>query len=490
MYGSLTIGQGNFRRRAIMARRHRAVKLVRCYPQVRRSKRNFFLRSLILAAILGLEGLGLFFIMGFEFGVQGVEEIQNQSGFQSEIPEPEMTIREDIVSGGDSYIEEIEEGPKAPKIVIDPGHGGTDEGCSREAILEKEINLSIAVMLKERLMEMGFEVAMTREQDSSVTLEERVQMAEGAKADIFISIHQNACLESKEPQGIETWYCQDSSGNSKRLASLVHQQTLGVADAKDRELRESAELYVLRETSTPACLIETGFISNKAERELLLTLEYQEKLAEGIAQGIELYFYPKTMYLTFDDGPSKENTVAILDILKERSMKATFFVVGENVLKYPEIAKRIVEEGHTIGIHCNSHEYREIYADVDSYVADFEEARRIVYEVTGVEAWLFRFPGGSINAYNKKVYEDIIKEMEDRGFVYFDWNAELEDAVKKPEPEKLLKHAKESTRGRKKVVMLAHDTVSATAACLEQLLDQFPEYKMEPLTPEVDPVQF
>lgn len=80
--------------------------------------------------------------------------------------------------------------------------------------------------------------------------------------------------------------------------------------------------------------------------------------------------------------------------------------------------------------------------------------------------------------------------MTDRGYIYFDWNASLEDATKHNEPERLLQNAKESTLGRKRVVMLAHDTVYNTTLCLEELLQMFPEYQMLPLTEDVEPVQF
>ena len=85
--------------------------------------------------------------------------------------------------------------------------------------------------------------------------------------------------------------------------------------AEARELREDAEFTVTGQTFVPSCLIETGFLSNPRERERLTDPQYQEKLAEGIAKGIDLYFNPKTMYLTFDDGPSAENTSAVLDVL-------------------------------------------------------------------------------------------------------------------------------------------------------------------------------
>ena len=399
-------------------------------------------------------------------------------------------VEEPMVSEQEIVVPEEQE-PRIPVIAIDPGHGGDDEGCSRGDVYEKEINLEIAGYLSTRLQELGFDVVMTREDNrTALSLEERVRIAEDSGADIYVSIHQNACEQQESSvQGIETWYCKRTEG-SERLARLVHKGALEKTGAKERQICESSDLYVLRETSIPACLIETGFLSDSGERKLLCDPIYQDKIAAGIAWGIYYYFYPKTMYLTFDDGPSEENTAAVLDILKEYNIQATFFVVGENVRRHPEVARRIVEEGHTIGIHCNRHEYGELYESVDSYLADFREAYDAVYEVTGVEAKLFRFPGGSLNSYNKDVYEDIIAEMTDRGFIYFDWNGSLEDAVSKSTPEQLVENAVESTLGRKKVVMLAHDIVYNTTLCLENLIDSLPEYKMEPLTEEVTPIRF
>lgn len=389
-----------------------------------------------------------------------------------------------------------------PLIVIDAGHGGKDNGCSRGNIDEKDINLSIAMKIKEQLNILGYEVLMTREGDETITLEERVRLANESNASLYISIHQNACEEKEsDVSGIETWFAgtDEAAGegvqevvyeDSKRLAQLVQMGAVSGSGATDRGLQQSKELYVLRETMMPSCLLETSFLSNKAEREAIGDEAYQEKIAAGIARNIDYYFHPKTMYLTFDDGPSAENTSAVLDALKEHGIKATFFLVGENVKKHPELARRIVQEGHTIGIHCYSHEYEALYQSVDAYVADFERAQQVVYEATGVETKLFRFPGGSINSYNKGVYQDIIEAMTEKGCIYFDWNASLEDAVGKSTPELLLANAKESTLGRKKVVMLAHDIVYNTTLCIDELLNQFPEYQMLPLTDEVVPIQF
>lgn len=83
-----------------------------------------------------------------------------------------------------------------------------------------------------------------------------------------------------------------------------------------------------------------------------------------------------------------------------------------------------------------------------------------------------------------------MEKMEERGFLYHDWNASLEDAVSQAEPEELITNARETALGRKRVVMLAHDAVYNTGICLDALLDSFPEYRFEPLTADVEPVRF
>ena len=468
----------------------------------RRSKLKRLFSVLCLMILMVTAGVfsGVRFVLaddGAGADVVMIESVQLSDSINAEPGEPEAEVGEIVPLAEEQEL-------RVPLIVLDPGHGGEDEGCSREDVMEKTVNLQIAKKLAEKLRSMGYEVVLTREDDDTeVTLEQRVDIAEVAGGDIFISIHQNACDEKESSaSGIETWFygCPEKvegenwfctcCNDSRRLAALVQTGAVSSTGASDRGLQESQELYVIRETSMPSCLVETSFLSNRKEREAISDEEYQDKLISGIAKNIDYYFNPKTMYLTFDDGPSQENTAAVLDILKERGIKATFFVVGENVLKHPEIARRIVDEGHTIGIHCNEHDYDKIYASVDSFLKDFQAAYDAVYEVTGVEVQLFRFPGGSINAYNEDVYEEIIEKMTERGFIYFDWNGSLEDATKKNDPEVLLRNARESTLERKKVVMLAHDIIYNTVLCLEDLIDQFPEYKMEPLTPEVTPIQF
>ena len=103
---------------------------------------------------------------------------------------------------------------------------------------------------------------------------------------------------------------------------------------------------------------------------------------------------------------------------------------------------------------------------------------------------MFRFPGGSINSYNQQVYAEIIQEMTARGYIYYDWNASLEDAAVSVDPQALLENGVETTKGRKKVILLAHDVVYDTGTILEDLLDRLPEYEMHSLSEEVEPIQF
>lgn len=134
----------------------------------------------------------------------------------------------------------------------------------------------------------------------------------------------------------------------------------------------------------------------------------------------------RKVYLTFDDGPS-ENTDEILDILDEYGVKATFFVVGKE--GYTEEYQRIVEEGHSLGMHSFSHKYREIYQSVDAYGEDMNKLHDFLYEVTGEECKIARFPGGSSNTISKVDMQELIMYLTEQGITYYDWNVSSGDAA-------------------------------------------------------------
>ena len=174
-------------------------------------------------------------------------------------------------------------------IVIDPGHGGADGGCVFGGVLEKEINREIARLVVMKLRDKGYQVMLARQGDNYVNKADRIEAANKQNARLYVSIHQNS-YKMNSISGIETWYyADDETGESKRLAQLIQQETVGATGAVSRELVADTELCVLNRSNMPACLIETGFLSKKEERSNLCTEEYREQVAEGIVTGIELY---------------------------------------------------------------------------------------------------------------------------------------------------------------------------------------------------------
>jgi peptidoglycan/xylan/chitin deacetylase (PgdA/CDA1 family) len=166
-----------------------------------------------------------------------------------------------------------------------------------------------------------------------------------------------------------------------------------------------------------------------------------------------------TVYLTFDDGPSKR-TAEILDILKKENIKATFFIIGKEGAKEKELFKRITEEGHTIGIHTYSHVYDNIYDSVENYLEDFYLTYQLIYETTGIKPEVFRFPGGSINKYSAPFYEEIIAEMTRRGFTYYDWNASSGDANANATAVSVYNSSVQSSADKNRVILLMHDSIN------------------------------
>lgn len=137
----------------------------------------------------------------------------------------------------------------------------------------------------------------------------------------------------------------------------------------------------------------------------------------------------KMVYLTFDDGPSR-HTERVLDVLKEYDVRAAFFVIGKDLTEEGcSLLQRAVQEGHVIGLHTYSHNYRKIYASVESFLSDYDLLRETLQKALGFSPEFFRFPGGSFCSYAAPIRKELIEEMERRGYVYYDWNVSGEDSV-------------------------------------------------------------
>ncbi|MBE6881560.1 MAG: polysaccharide deacetylase [Ruminococcaceae bacterium] len=185
----------------------------------------------------------------------------------------------------------------------------------------------------------------------------------------------------------------------------------------------------------------------------------------------------KTVYFTFDDGPS-EVTEEILDILKEKNIKATFFVIGPSGDKTDERIYRIFSEGHTIGLHTMSHDYDKIYSSPKEFMEDIEYERSWVYSVTGEECKIFRFPGGSMNSTVERWFiAEVTKEAEEKDYIWYDWNADAKDSLGRLlSPEEIAENVLSSEAvGAGDVIVLMHDSSTRTTApqALRILIDEF-----------------
>lgn len=162
----------------------------------------------------------------------------------------------------------------------------------------------------------------------------------------------------------------------------------------------------------------------------------------------------KYVYLTFDDGPSDSTTPKVLDVLKKEGVKATFFLIGRQIPLRTSIVKRINDEGHALGLHSYSHNYREIYASSEALLNDIEKCACAVEEVTGTAPSLYRFPGGSFT-----VSDELKKSVKKAGYHYVDWNASCRDAeLVNPSAYELYEAAVSTAGDKNNVILLLHDS--------------------------------
>ncbi len=199
------------------------------------------------------------------------------------------------------------------------------------------------------------------------------------------------------------------------------------------------------------------------------------------------------VYLTFDDGPSIY-TNEILDILDSYHVKATFFVVGKEGSNAEEALQRIVEDGHTLGMHSYSHKYKELYESMDSFTEDFAQIRDYIYQATGVESVCYRFPGGSSNTISEIDMHDFIDYLDSQGVEYYDWNVSSGDGGNmKLSTETLLENCTKDIDTRDTSIILMHDsaekptTVEALPDIIENILAR-PDTVILPITENTRPV--
>ncbi|MBQ3084228.1 MAG: polysaccharide deacetylase family protein [Clostridia bacterium] len=178
----------------------------------------------------------------------------------------------------------------------------------------------------------------------------------------------------------------------------------------------------------------------------------------------------KTIYLTFDDGPGPY-TAQLLDILKKYNVKATFFVT--NKPNYNHLLARMAAEGHAIGIHTASHTYKKIYASEEAFFADQQIVQDIIIEQTGKPTYLMRFPGGSSNrvsSFNKGIMTRLTQAVTEKGFRYFDWNVDSNDAGGATTSSQVAKNIKNGIAARSVSNVLQHDIKLYSVKAVEEVI--------------------
>ncbi len=202
----------------------------------------------------------------------------------------------------------------------------------------------------------------------------------------------------------------------------------------------------------------------------------------------------RKVYLTFDDGPS-DNTVKILKVLKKYDVKATFFVIGRTDEKSKKLYKKIVKEGHTLGMHSYTHQYDKIYASVSAYKKDLNALADLLEDVTGEERpHYIRFPGGSSNTVSKVPMKDIIRYVNKEGYKYYDWNVVNGDADGKKHADKdMINKVVQGVKLHDTSIVLMHDCVGKeqTAKNLETTIKKLKKMKVHilPINDTTVPVQ-
>ncbi len=249
------------------------------------------------------------------------------------------------------------------------------------------------------------------------------------------------------------------------------------------------EVHLLLGDAAVSCNIDA--ISSPADEMDFTGFEYQLKYPDlyverkdGFAEDVQ-----KSVYLTFDDGPS-DITSEVLRILREKNVKATFFVVYNSGEKAADLLREMIKDGHSA-----SHVYSKIYSSVENFLEDFEKTSSWIENETGYRPEILRFPGGSVNFHNQTIYQPLIAEMLRRGYVYYDWNVSSGDAAKKTTPLSIANNTINGAAGKAdKVIVLMHDGPGKrdTLRALPEIIDTLKESGriLLPLDNSVRPIAF
>jgi peptidoglycan/xylan/chitin deacetylase (PgdA/CDA1 family) len=228
---------------------------------------------------------------------------------------------------------------------------------------------------------------------------------------------------------------------------------------------EERETAMIITTELDPVLIE---LSELGEETILNYQIYKRYLNKApVAEGT------KTVYLTIDDGPNPKSTEMVLEVLKEKDVPATFFVLGTMIKQFPELLMTINEAGHGIGNHGYTHIYSRIYSSANEFLWEINETNDLIKEVSGVETRLIRAPGGTTGHFTTEYYQVIEKA----GYIEQDWNVDTKDSsAKNVSAKDIMDAVRYQSQGKQEVVVLFHDSGKVgILEALPQMIDYYLE---------------
>ena len=265
----------------------------------------------------------------------------------------------------------------------------------------------------------------------------------------------------KEPGYTATDKCDGDISKNVKVSGSVNNKKTGtytltytVKDASGNEAKVTRKVTVKQKTVT----------QKKSTNSVKSTNSLVSATSSCSAKG--------AIYLTFDDGPQASTTTKILDTLKSEGVKATFFVTNSGS---DSLISREYNEGHSIGLHTASHTYSKVYASDDAFFADLQKVSDRVKRITGIESKIIRFPGGSSNTvsrhYSSKIMTRLTKEVVNRGYKYYDWNVDSDDAGSCRTASCVYNNVTSLLSKNKCNMVLMHDVKSYTAAALKDVIE-------------------
>ncbi|MDR0221162.1 MAG: polysaccharide deacetylase [Lachnospiraceae bacterium] len=262
-------------------------------------------------------------------------------------------------------------------------------------------------------------------------------------------------------------------GNRPQMAALEEQEFAPEDSLSAPEERPS-------ETASDEIGADEPEAGEWIEGSVYFTASLEESGRTGARPPGELYEQAgqKEIYLTFDDGPSVY-TAQILDILAKYGVKATFFVVGRTDETSLAAYRRIVDEGHTLGMHSYSHRYYEIYRSVPDFSEDLRKLQELLYDTTGVWSRYYRFPGGSSNTVSRVDMQELIDYLAEQDIAYYDWNVSSGDAASGGiSAQRIINNCLYGASDKSEAMILLHDlgdkysTVLALPSVIEGIMAQ------------------